>query len=213
MIDVFSSLARQSAAGLKLMLVLTVITGILYPLAVWGMSRLPGLHTQAEGSIVQVHGVPVGSQLIGVDLVDPNAQANPTHDRYFHTRPSALSKDPLGPADPSTSGASNLAADNPALVKLIQQRKQAIAQREGIDAGQVPADAVTASASGLDPDISPAYASLQVHRVARENRLSEQQLRQIVVQHVTTRPVGVLGEPTVNVLELNLAVQQARQQH
>lgn len=197
-----SNLLRQTGAGLRLLLVLTVLTGVLYPFAVWAVSRVPGLESNAEGSIVSVNGQPVGSQRIGVDL----SPADPNHDPWFHTRPSATASDPLGPGDPSTSGASNLAADNPKLVQLVQERKAAIAQREGVSPDQVPPDAVTASGSGLDPDISPAYAYLQVPRVARENGLPEQQVRQIVDHHIQGRALGVLGEPTVNVLDLNLAV-------
>jgi K+-transporting ATPase ATPase C chain len=189
------------------MLVFTILTGVIYPLAVWGISRVPGLHDKAEGSIVRVDGHPVGSALIGVDLTATDLK----HDPWFHARPSAGSSDPLGPGDPSTSGGSNLAADNPKLIELVHQRKTAIAQREGVPEQQVPADAVTASASGLDPDISPAYAYFQVPRVARENHLSDQQARNIVDQQLHGRSLGVLGEPTVNVLDLNLAVRQATQ--
>lgn len=187
------------------MLVFTILTGVLYPLAVWGISRLPGLHDKAEGSIVQISGHPVGSELIATDLT----ATDPHHDPWFHTRPSASSGDPLGSGDPSTSGGSNLAADNPKLIQLVHQRKTVIAQREGVTEQQVPADAVTASASGLDPAISPAYAYLQVPRVAREHHLTNQQVRHLVDQQLHGRALGVLGEPTVNVLDLNLALHQA----
>lgn len=203
-----ASLLRQTSAGLRLMLVLTIITGVLYPLAVWGISRIPGLHDKAEGSIVRADGHAVGSQLIGVDLT----ATDPQHDPWFHTRPSAGSTDPLGPGDPSTSGGANLAADNPKLVQLVHQRKAAIAEREGVPENQVPADAVTASASGLDPAISAGYAYLQVPRVARESHLADQQVRHLVDQQLRGRAIGVLGEPAVNVLKLNLAVRQAIQQ-
>jgi K+-transporting ATPase ATPase C chain len=203
----WASLLRQASAGLRLMLVFTILTGVLYPLAVWSISQVPGLHDKAEGSIVRLDGHPVGSELIGVDL----AAADPRHDPWFHTRPAASSSDPLGPGDPSTSGGSNLAADNPKLIELVHQRKTAIAQRESVLEQQVPADAVTASASGLDPDISPAYAYLQVPRVARENHLTDQQVRHLVDQQLHGRAMGVLGEPTVNVLNLNLALRQTTQ--
>ncbi|TVT35306.1 K(+)-transporting ATPase subunit C [Amycolatopsis rhizosphaerae] len=198
----FSAALRQAGAGLRLLLALTVLTGVVYPLAVWGVSRLPGLHDRAEGSIVSVDGQAVGSREIGVDLT----ASDPAHDPWFHTRPSALAADPLGPGDPSTSGGSNLAADNPKLAELVRERKTAIAAREGVSPDRVPADAVTASASGLDPDISPAYAYLQVPRVARVNGLTEQQVRRIVDERVRGRALGVLGEPAVGVLDLNLAV-------
>jgi K+-transporting ATPase ATPase C chain len=199
------SFVKQSLAGLRLLLVLTVITGVLYPLAVWGVSRLPGLHANAEGSVISENGVPVGSSLIGIDPV----AADPANDPWFHNRPSALAKEPLGPADPSSSLGSNKAADNPDYLAVVQERKDAIAQREGVPVERVPADAVTASASGLDPHISPAYAELQVRRVATVTGLSEEKVRELVAEHTTGRGLGVLGEPGVNVLELNLAVRSA----
>jgi K+-transporting ATPase ATPase C chain len=201
-IQVFTTLLRQAGAALRLMLVLTVLLGVLYPLGVWGVSRLPGLHDKAEGSLVELNGRVVGSRLIGVDLT----ATDPNNDPWFHTRPSASASGPLGPGDPSTSGASNLAADNPKLVGLVAQRRAIIAGREGVPPSRVPPDAVTASGSGLDPAISPAYAYLQAPRVARTNGLPAQVVRQLVDQQVQGRALGVLGEPTVNVLELNLAV-------
>jgi potassium-transporting ATPase KdpC subunit len=200
----FSPALRQTGAGLRLLLVLTVITGVLYPGAVWAVAHVPGLDSKAEGSVVTVDGQAVGSALIGVDLV----AVDPHHDPWFHTRPSATASDPLGPGDPSTSAASNLAADNPELVRLVQTRKEAIAEREGVTPDRVPPDAVTASASSVDPGISPAYAYLQVPRVARENGLSEAQVHRIVDAQVDGRGLGVLGEPTVTVLDLNIAVQR-----
>lgn len=199
-----STALRQTSAALRLMIALTVLTGLLYPAAVWAMAHVPGLDSKAEGSVVTINGQAVGSELIGVDLT----AADPNHDPWFHTRPSASASDPLGPGDPSTSAASNLSADNPKLVQLVQERKEAIAKREGVTPNQVPPDAVTASASGLDPAISPAYAYLQIPRVARENGLSEAQVRQIVDDNLHGRGAGVLGEPTVTVLDLNIAVQK-----
>jgi potassium-transporting ATPase KdpC subunit len=208
------SLINQGLAGLRILLVLTVITGILYPLGVWAVSRLPGLRANAEGSTVTVNGQVVGSVLIGIDPV----ATDPDHDPYFHTRPSAVapdldgdgSADPLGPADATTSGGSNKGAFNEDLVAVVRQRKDAIAQREGVDPATIPADAVTASASGLDPAISPAYAELQAPRVARENGLTEQRVRALIEENTTGRGLGFLGDPGVNVLTLNLAVQAAK---
>jgi K+-transporting ATPase ATPase C chain len=197
---------KQTLAGLRILLVMTVILGVLYPLGVWLVSRIPGLESNAEGSIISQNGQAVGSQLIGVD---PVAQ-DPAHDPWFHNRPSAGSKDPLGPGDPSTSGASNKGMANEDYVAVVQQRKDLIAKREGVDPARVPADAVTASASGLDPQISPAYADLQVPRVARETGVSEDRIRQLVADNTTGRGLGVLGDPGVNVLQLNLAVQGAK---
>jgi K+-transporting ATPase ATPase C chain len=199
-------MVKQALAGLRILLVMTVITGILYPLAVWLVSRVPGLEANAEGSIVTQNGQAVGSELIGID---PQAQ-DPNHDPWFHNRPSALAKDPLGQGDPSSSGGSNKGAANEDYLAVVQERKDAIAKREGVDPDRVPADAVTASASGLDPQISPAYAELQVPRVARETGVPEDRVRQLVEDSTTSRGLGVLGDPAVNVLELNLAVQAAK---
>ena len=185
---------KQTLAGLRILLVMTVILGVLYPLGVWAVSRIPGLRSNAEGSMTNA-----GSSLIGID---PVAQ-DPAHDPWFHTRPSASATTPLGPGDPSTSGGSNKGPANPDYTALVQQRKDMIAKREGVDPAQVPPDAVTASGSGLDPQISPAYAQLQVARVARENGLSEDQVRQLVTGNTSQG----IGDPGVNVLKLNLAVQ------
>jgi len=208
-----NSLGKQTLAGLRILLVLTVLTGVLYPLGIWVVSRIPGLQGNAEGSQVTVDGQVVGSDLIGID---PTA-ADPKADPWFHTRPSAAaldldgdgSADALGPADPSISMGSNKGAFDEDLVAVIGRRRQAIAEREGVEPDQVPADAVTASASGLDPHISPAYAALQVPRVARETGVSEDQVRALIEEHTDGRGLGVLGEPGVNVLDLNLAVQAA----
>jgi K+-transporting ATPase ATPase C chain len=196
-------LRRQTATGLRALLLLTVLCGIAYPLATWGVAHLPGLADQAEGSLVSsVDGTPAGSSLIGVDPVP----ADPDADPYFHTRPSASSDGVLGPADTSTSGGSNKAADSSDLLDAIDQRRALIAAREGVAPALIPPDAVTASASGLDPDISPGYAALQVARVARVTGLSDTEVRHLVAQASSGRVLGFLGEPTVNVTELNLAV-------
>jgi K+-transporting ATPase ATPase C chain len=191
-----NSLLKQTFAGLRVLLVLTVLTGVLYPFGVWVVSRIPGLEANAEGSVATVNGTAVGSDLIGIDPV----AKDPNHDPWFHTRPSAA-------ANSATSGASNKGGFNKDLVAAIKERKDAIAKREGVDGSQVPADAVTASASGLDPQISPAYADLQVARVARENGLSQAQVRALVQENTDGRGLGFLGDPGVNVLKLNLAVQ------
>lgn len=206
-----NSLLKQSLAGLRVLLVLTVLTGVLYPLGVWAVSRLPGLQANAEGSVVEVDGKAVGSDLIGIDPV----AKDPAHDPWFHTRPSAValdldgdgSPDSLGPADPSISMGSNKGAFDEDLIAAVQERKDLIAEREGVDPSRVPADAVTASASGLDPHISPAYAALQVPRVARESGLSEERVLALVDENTEGRGLGLLGDPGVNVLRLNLAVQ------
>ena len=154
-----TQLRRQTSAAVRVLLVLTVLLGVVYPAVIWGACRLPGLHENAEGSVLPGVG---GSSLIGIDPVP----ANPAADPWFHTRPSASAPDSavagLGPADPTTSGGSNLGADAEALGTAVPDRRAAIATREGVDPAAVPPDALTASGSGLDPQISPAYAALQV---------------------------------------------------
>jgi K+-transporting ATPase ATPase C chain len=198
---------RQAGAALRMLLVATVVLGLAYPLAVWGVAHVPGLSSRAEGSIVHsADGTPVGSALIGVDPVP----ADPANDPYFHTRPSASAEDLLGPGDPSTSGGSNKGGFNEDLLQAVDQRRGAIAQREGVQPDQVPAEAVTASGSGVDPHISPAYAQLQVPRVARVTGLSEERVRALVAENTQHAVLGILGADGVNVTELNLAVAAAR---
>lgn len=198
---------RQAMTGLRLLLAMTVLLGIGYPLVIWSITRLPGLQSHAEGSRITVDGGTVGSSLIGVDPVDPRAVVDPTHDRYFHTRPSASSEGSLGPGDPATTGGSNHGGDNADLLRAVQERRAAIAMREGVAPARVPADAVTASASGVDPHISAAYAELQARRVARVNGVREAEVRRLVAEHTTG---GVINEQVVNVTELNLAVDAAQ---
>jgi potassium-transporting ATPase KdpC subunit len=198
---------RQAGAALRMLLVATVVLGLAYPLTVWGVAHVPGLSSRAEGSIVHsADGTPVGSALIGVDPVP----ADPANDPYFHTRPSASAEDVLGPGDPSTSGGSNKGGFNEDLLQAVEQRRGAIAQREGVRPDQVPAEAVTASGSGVDPHISPAYAQLQVPRVARVTGLSEERVRALVAENTQHAVLGILGADGVNVTELNLAVAAAR---
>src|SRR5262245_38336615 len=155
-----NSLGKQALAGLRILIVLTVLLGIIYPLGVWLVSRIPGLEANAEGSQVTVNGQTVGSDLIGIDPV----AKDPNNDPWFHNRPSAVaqdldgdgSPDQLGPADASISAGSNKGGFDEDLQATIKARKEIIAKREGVSESQVPADAVTASASGLDPAISPA---------------------------------------------------------
>jgi potassium-transporting ATPase KdpC subunit len=197
---------RQTATALRLLIAFTIICGVVYPLVVYGVAHLPGLASRAEGSIVtSADGTPVGSSLIGVDPVP----ADPAADPYFHTRPSASSEDVLGPADTTTSGGSNKGGFDEDLIDTVNQRLALIAEREGVDPALVPPDAVTASSSGLDPHISPEYAELQVARVARVTGLTPDQVRELVANATSGRILGFLGEPTVNVTELNLAMQEA----
>ncbi|MEU6642365.1 potassium-transporting ATPase subunit C [Saccharomonospora sp. NPDC046836] len=194
---------RQSGVAIRVLVVFTVLLGVVYPLGVWAVSRLPGLHDRAEGSLIERDGVVVGSALIGIN---PVFDGLPRQDPWFHTRPSASAEDPLGQGDPATSGGSNASAFNPEQTELVQQRKALIAEREGVAPAMVPADAVTASGSGVDPGISSAYAELQAARVARNNGVSEAVVRALITEHTSTQAIGV---PSVNVLELNLAVHAA----
>lgn len=183
-------LLRQS---LVMLLVMTVITGVLYPLAATGLARLAFAH-QADGSLIVRDGKPVGSTLIGQSFDDP---------RYFWGRPSATTPNPY---NGGASSGSNQGPTNPALVDAVKQR---IAALRGADPGNplpVPVDLVTASGSGLDPQISPAAAQYQATRVARLRGLDVAQVQALVRAHTQGRQLGVLGEPRVNVLELNLAL-------
>jgi potassium-transporting ATPase KdpC subunit len=283
----FSNLVRQHWAGLRALLVLTVIVGIGYPLFIWLVAQLPGLRDNANGSIIEVDGKPVGSKLIGQLFTD--ADGNPLP-RYFQSRPSAAGDG----YDPLATSASNLGPesivdtpDKPSLLTLVCERSAAVGELEGVDGSrpfctgdgvgavlsvigprdargnvvnptkvvsvnepctttprpfldsyegvrvecaeygedysigqvvpirgaapadpQVPADAVTASGSGLDPHISLAYADLQVPRVAKARGVSEVQVRQAVADNTDRRFLGFLGEPRVNALQLNLELDE-----
>ncbi|WP_395658912.1 K(+)-transporting ATPase subunit C [Nocardioides sp.] len=201
--DIYS-LFRFSLAGLRMMVAATLVLGVAYPLAVLGIAHVVA-PWQAAGSLVTASGAhttdpdqAVGSAVIG-QLVDGEDAA-----ALFQPRPSAAGDG----YDPLNTYGSNWGPEAPELVAAIKDRKAEIADREGVDPADVPPDAVTASASGLDPDISVAYADLQVPRVAAANGLDEEQVRALVAEHTSGRTWGVLGEPRVNVLELNIAVRQ-----
>jgi K+-transporting ATPase ATPase C chain len=198
---------RQHLAALRALLVLTVILGIAYPLLVAAIGQL-AFHRQANGSLITQNGRVVGSSLLGQNFVD--AKGNPLP-QWFQPRPSAAS-DPSNSNDPGYnplfSGPSNKGPSNPDLIKTINQRRTSVAALDGVPPAQVPADAVTASASGLDPDISPEYAYEQANRVAHARGLTPAAVRGLVAQHVQGRTLGFLGEPRVDVVELNLALAQ-----
>lgn len=191
------------STALRLLLIMTVLLGVVYPLAMVGVGRLVA-PAQAAGSLVlDGSGQVVGSALIDQAYLLPDGSPDP---RYFQSRPSAAGDG----YDAMSSGGSNLGPINPELVEAIRERRAAVAAFEGVAPGLVPADAVTASASGLDPDISPAYAALQVARVARERGLAEGEVRALV-EAATERPWVVLpGQARVNVLRLNAALEAAR---
>ena len=196
------ALWRQSLAGLRLLVAATLVVGLAYPALVYGFGRVAapwqarGSLVTADGSHTTDPGKAVGSRIIGQLVDDPG---------LFQPRPSAAGDG----YDMLSSYGSNLGPEEPALVKAIHERKAEIAAREGVAPGAVPPDAVTASGSGLDPDISVAYAELQVPRVAAANGLSEATVRDLVADNTAGRTWGVLGDPHVNVLMLNIAVQQA----
>ena len=190
---------RTTGVAIRAMLVFTALLGVVYAAAVTGIGQL-ALPWQANGSLVRdAGGEPVGSALIGQSWADGEGEALP---EYFQSRPSAAGDG----YDAGASSGSNLGPENPDLVASIEERRAAIAELEGVAAAEVPADALTASGSGLDPHISPAYAFLQVARVAAERGLPEADVRALVESHVEPRDLGFLGEPRVNVLQLNLAL-------
>jgi K+-transporting ATPase ATPase C chain len=178
------------------MLVATLVLGLLYPLLVTGVAQViaPG---RAEGSLVQAGGQVVGSSLISQGFVDSAGNPLP---QYFQARPSASNY------DGTASGGSNLGPNSPVLADQIRQRRVAVAAFDGVLPADVPPDAVTASASGLDPGISPAYAAIQVARVAAARHVPPADVRGLVASATHGRDLGFIGAPYVNVLELNLAL-------
>jgi len=181
-------LLRQS---LVMLLLLTLITGVIYPLAVTGISQVAFAHT-ANGSVIERNGKPLGSALIGQAFTDP---------KYFWGRPSATA--PFA-NNPSASGASNLGPNNSALTDAVKRRIDALRAADPDNPAPVPVDLVTASGSGLDPHISPAAAQYQLARVARVRGIAVEGVAKFVGQATEGRQLGVLGEPRVNVLKLNL---------
>ena len=199
------SIVRQHVAALRGLLLFTVICGILYPLLMFGVGQ-GVFHNQANGSLVSSNGKVAGSSLLCQEFVD--AKGNPLP-QYFQPRPSAAS-DPTSKTDygcdPLFSAASNLGPNNSVLVQAIKARQQQIAQFDHVPVSSIPADAVTASGSGLDPDISPQNAYMQVNRVAQARHLSPAVVRALVTKYVQGRNLGFLGEPRVDVLNLNIAL-------
>ncbi|MDN3444348.1 potassium-transporting ATPase subunit KdpC [Microbacterium sp. APC 3901] len=189
--------ARTAGVAIRAMLVLTLILGVGYTLVVTGIGQLL-LPWQANGSPLADD---KGSSLIGQSFTDADGAALP---EYFQSRPSAAGDG----YDGTSSGGSNLGPENADLVASIAERQAAIAEREGVSVSDVPADAVTASGSGLDPHISIAYALLQVPRVAAERGLPEQQVHDLVESRIQGRDLGFLGEERINVAELNLALDE-----
>ena len=184
---------RQVWAALRMLVVMTVLLGLAYPLVMTGFAQVafPG---RADGSLIHQGGTVVGSELIGQSF-----DGNP---EYFQSRPSAAGDG----YDPLASSASNLGPENPDLIAAIEERRAAAAKLDGTNPADVAPDALLASGSGLDPDISPEYAAQQIARVASERGLDAGTVRGLVDRYTTGRTLGFLGEPSVNVLLLNLAL-------
>jgi K+-transporting ATPase ATPase C chain len=200
-------IVRQHIAGLRILLVFTVICGFIYPLVILGIGQA-AFHNKANGSLVSSNGHVVGSGLLCQEFVD--AKGNPLP-QYFQPRPSDAvvsgDKTDYG-CDPLFSAASNLGPTNPVEIKNIKTEQQEISAFDKVPVSQIPPDAVTASGSGLDPDITPANAYIQVDRVAAARHLPVEEVRNLVTQNITGRTLGFLGEPTVNVLTLNIKLDE-----
>lgn len=189
---------RTTVVALRSMAILTLVLGVAYPLVVTGLGAvlLPG---RAGGSTLEVAGAVVGSSLIGQSFTDPDGNPLP---EYFQSRPSAAGDG----YDGAGSSGSNLGPENPDLIAAIEERQLQVADFNGVDVDAIPPDAVTASSSGLDPHISPEYARLQTARVAATRSLPEAEVKELVEASIAIRDLGFLGEDTVNVLELNVAL-------
>jgi K+-transporting ATPase ATPase C chain len=201
------SFVRQYIAALRMLLAFTVICGIIYPVVMWGVAQA-AFKNQADGSLVSYKGQVVGSSLLCQEFV--NAKGDPLP-QYFQERPSAASsssvKDDYG-CDPEYSGASNLGPNNSTLLTTVKQRQAQIAAFDHVAISAIPPDAVTASGSGLDPDISPQYADIQVKTVAAARHLPVSEVQALVNKYTQGRNLGFLGEPRVDVLTLNVALDE-----
>jgi potassium-transporting ATPase KdpC subunit len=216
------NIVRQHIAALRLLLIFTVITGIIYPAFMYGIAQA-AFNKQANGSLVTFHGRVVGSSLLCQEFVDAKGSPLP---QYFQPRPSyaivgwSLVQEKNGTyeitgtgpnnygCNPLYSSASNLGPNNPALNQFIKQDQAQIAKFDHVSVSQIPPDAVTGSGSGLDPDISPQNAAIQVDRVAAARHVSPAAIRALVAQYTQGRTLGFLGEPRVDVLTLNIALDQ-----
>src|SRR6478672_10696048 len=198
---------RQHIAAFRALLVFTVLCGLIYPAVMVGVAQQVAPN-HANGSMVSYNGRTVGSALLCQEFVD--AKGNPLP-KYFQPRPSnavdATSKTDYG-CNPLFSAASNLGPNNPDQIKLIKERQQAIASFDHVPVSEIPTDAVTASGSGLDPGISPQNAAIQVNRVAQARNLPTSEVKTLVDKYTQGRTFGFLGEPAVNVLKLNIALDQ-----
>lgn len=188
---------RYLRPGFSLIVLMTLVTGIIYPLIITGASKV-AFATEARGSLVERDGRLIGSRLIGQNFTDP---------KYFWGRPSATSPQPY---NGTASGGSNLGPLNPALIDKVKANAKALREADPANSAPIPVELVTASTSGLDPDISPAAAYYQAGRVAQTRKIPLDELRALIAAHRREPLLGVLGEPTINVLELNMALDQRR---
>ncbi len=184
---------RQYVTALRLLIGITLIVGVLYPVAIFGIGQITMKH-EAQGSFVTSNGKIVGSSLLGQNFSGAD---------WFHPRLSAAAK--VG-YDALNSGATNAGPNEPSLLKSVNAQRAAVAKENGVQPSQVPSDAVTSSASGLDPDISPTYAYLQAARVANVRHLALETVNSLIKSKIQPRLFGFLGEPRVNVLQLNIAL-------
>ena len=190
--------ARQYGVAIRALLIFTVVLGIGYTAVITGIAQL-ALHWQANGSLIAVGNSAVGSALIGQGFTDKKGNALP---EWFQSRPSAAGTG----YDSSASSGSNFGPENSDLVAAVKARRAAIAQSDGVAESSIPVDALTASASGLDPHISPEYALQQVERIAHARNLSVESVRTLVESQIQAPDLGYLGQSRVNVLELNIAL-------
>ena len=200
------SLVRQHIAAFRMLLAFTVLCGIVYPVLMWGVAQV-GFKNQADGSLVSYKGQVVGSSLLCQEFTD--AKGNPLP-KYFQPRPSNATsgaKNDYG-CDAGYSGAANLGPNNSTLVTTVKQLKAQVAAFNHVPQSEVPPDAVTSSGSGLDPDISPQYADIQVARVAAARHLPASEVQALVDKYTQGRNLGFLGEPRVDVLTLNIALNE-----
>jgi K+-transporting ATPase ATPase C chain len=201
------SLLRQHIAAFRMLLAFTVLCGIVYPVVMWGVAQV-AFKNQANGSLVTYNGKVVGSSLLCQEFVSANGNPLP---QYFQPRPSNADsssvKNDYG-CDPGYSGAANLGPNNSTLVTTVKQLQQQISKFDNVPVSKIPSDAVTSSGSGLDPDISPANADIQVARVAAARHLPVSTVQALVNKNTDGRAIGILGEPGVNVLTLNIALDE-----
>lgn len=188
---------QMTMQSIRALIVFTLVTGVAYPLIVTGIAQI-AFREQANGSLIEKDGRVLGSRLVGQPFSDP---------KYFWSRPSATSPMPYNGAN---SSGSNQGPTNPALKEAVEGRIKALREAGGDASKPVPVDLVTASGSGLDPHISPAAAEYQIPRVARVRNIPAESVRELVLKHTESRQLGFLGEPRVNVLTLNLALDAAR---